>query len=530
MRWNTDDTIRITKIAYWSPWHDSPMRIEALGVGKRFAGVAALTGVTLAIRSGEVHALIGENGAGKSTLINVLAGAYGPDAGTLAWDGSPLSFASPLQASQRGIAVIHQEPQLIASLPGLDNLFIGGPFPRRGPLIARGRMREQAEACCTALGFELPLSSLVAELSTTQRTLLALARCMLREPELLILDEPTAALTQRDTEILFAAVEGLRRRGKAVLYVSHRLEEVLKIADRISVLRNGLGVGTFASGGQTRATLIEAMSGRRDVADQRAGARPHPRRLLGEPLLEFEHVASRDGRVRDATLALHAGEILGVYGLAGSGRTELLETAVGLRRLGHGCVRLLGRVLQSPAVGASPRRAAGRGLVLVPEDRRAHALVMTMRVRENLTLPFLRRFSWHGVVARRRERSHAVAAMRALDVKATGPEQTIAELSGGNQQKIVFARALALQPRVLLCDEPTQAVDVGIRAAIHELLRAHRAAGGAVLVVSSDLDEMLELVDRVVVLRDGTTVAALENRGLSGETVLGWCFAGAKPS
>lgn len=503
------------------------MELDVASVSKAFAGVSALVDVSMSLRGGEVHALIGENGAGKSTLINVLAGVLAPDAGTLRrGDGTRLRLASPLQAMRHGIAVIHQEPQLVASMSALDNLFIGERFPRHGPtpFIARRRMREQAQACCATLGFELPLARPVAELSATQRTLLALLRCLMREPDWLILDEPTAALTNRDAQHLLGLVDALRRRGKCVLYVSHRLDEVLQIADRITVLRNGRRVGSFSAGTQTRAGLIEAMSGRSEAAHTQGGAAA----VRGAPLLELDGIGSRDGRVRDATLSLHAGEMLGLYGLAGSGRTELLETLVGLRALARGQVRLRGEPLQSPIEHSTPRQAAARGVVLLPEDRRAHALVMGMRVRENLTLPFLARFARAGLVARRPERAQALQSMHALDIKATGPEQIIAELSGGNQQKVVFARALAMAPTVLLCDEPTQAVDVGVRAAIHELLREHRARGGAVLVVSSDLDEMLGLTDRIVVLRDGVTVAALDNRGLSGDDVLRWCFGPAR--
>ena len=500
---------------------EQPVQLDVSGVSKSFAGVAALTEVSLLVRAGEVHALIGENGAGKSTLINVISGVFAADAGQLRWRGEALTFASPKDAARSGVAVVHQEPQLIASVTALDNLFIGARFPTRRftPLIARDAMRRQARAACDALGVVLPLDALVAELSATQRTQLALVRCTMRAPELLILDEPTAALTSRDAQQLLAVVNTLRQRGTAVLYVSHRLDEVLQIADRITVLRYGRSVATLNAAGQTQASLVELMSGQRASEPLAAPAPP----TRGAVLLQASGLCSTDGRVHAVSLSLHAGELLGLYGMAGSGRSELLEMLVGLRPRASGELGVGGL-----AVGrSSPRDAARRGMVLIPEDRRHHALVLAMRVRENLSLPYLRRFARGGWLNRKRERAHAVDAMRAMDIKATGPEQTVAELSGGNQQKLVFARALAMQPTLLLCDEPTQAVDVGTRRAIHQLLRRHCDDGGAALVVSSDLDEMLALADRIVVLREGRSVTTLNGPGLSAQDVLHWCFAAA---
>ena len=582
--------------------------LELRGVTKNFAGVPALSEVSLALRAGEVHALIGENGAGKSTLINVLSGAFEADAGELRWRGEPVRFASPLHAARRGLAVVHQESQLIGSMTGLDNLYLGEPFPTvaRTPWIALAAMRRRADQAWRSLGLVgvvLPLDALVAELSATQRTWLALLRCMMsrsdqrgsemqvhpkrghgkcepeirepgmreserREPErreserretemhetdmrgpgecapmcgpeILVLDEPTAALTSRDAQQLLGLVDALRRRGTAVLYVSHRLDEVLQIADRITVLRNGRRVVVLDAAQQTQAGLVEAMSGPGNAglnaglntglsaglnAGHNAGhVAARAAATHGPALLELRDLATVDGRVRSVGLTVHEGELLGVYGLAGSGRTELLETLVGLRARRAGAMRLVGVDYRPDG----PRQAARRGVVLIPEDRRADALVPGMRVRENLTLPFLRRLARAGWIDRAGERQQALVSMRALDIKATGPEQTIAELSGGNQQKVVFARALAMAPKLLVCDEPTQAVDVATRRAIHALLQRQRSGGGAVLLVTSDLGEMLELADRIVVLREGRSVATLDNRGLASADVLRWCFGTA---
>ncbi len=503
--------------------------LEVRGVSKAFAGVAALSGVSLTLAPGEVHALIGENGAGKSTLIHVLTGALAADAGTVLLQGAAFAPASTAQAAARGVAVVHQEPQLVASLSALDNLFIGKEFPVLTGLgrwlIDRASMRQRAAQACASLGLSLPLDALVADLSVTQRTQLALVRCLMTQANLLILDEPTAALTSTDAQQLLSQVDVLRQRGKCVLYVSHRLDEVLQIADRITVLRNGAVVTTVAAQGQTPASLIAAMSGRTDppaaVSNQAVPASTH-----AAAVLEVTHASTADGKLRNASLTLHAGELLGLYGLAGSGRTELLELLLGLRA---------GRVDALMAQGQpvhinNPQAASARGWVLIPEDRRGHALVLNMRVRDNLTLPFLERFATargFGCLSWSREREAAVTAMHGLNIKATGPEQSVVELSGGNQQKVVFARALAMNAKVLLCDEPTQAVDVTTRRAIHQLLREHCARGGAALVVTSDLTEMLELAQRVVVLREGVTVANLQGARLHAPEVLRWCFDAA---
>jgi ribose transport system ATP-binding protein len=500
--------------------------MEVRGVSKAFAGVAALSQVSLTLAAAEVHALIGENGAGKSTLIHLLTGALRLDAGSLHLRGQAFAPASPADAAARGVAVVHQEPQLVTSLSALDNLFIGQKFPAwaglgRG-LIDRTAMRQCANQACAALGLSLPLNALVADLSTTQRTQLALLRCAMSEPDLLILDEATAALTSTDAQQLLHQVQALRKRGKAVLYVSHRLDEVLQIADRITVLRNGAVVTTLTAREQNAASLIAAMSGQ---ADEPPVARANAKRTPTTPVavLDVKQASTADGKLRAASLTLHAGELLGLYGLAGSGRTELLELLVGLRAGRVDALLSQGQTVRNN----SPQSAAARAWVLIPEDRRGHALVLNMRVRDNLTLPFLKRFAnarGLGWLSLKRERAAAVNAMQGLNVKATGPDQSVAELSGGNQQKLVFARALAMNAHVLLCDEPTQAVDVATRRAIHRLLREHCARGGAALVVSSDLNEMLELADRVVVLRDGVTVAHLEGARLNASEVLRWCF------
>ncbi len=482
-------------------------------LSKSFGGQAALQSVDLSLRAGEVHALVGENGAGKSTLIKVLTGVTAPSGGELRWNGQPVRFADPAQAQVLGIRAVHQERQLVAGFSALENLYLGLPYPQRAGRIDWRAMRESAQRRQAELGLELPLSALVQDLTPTQRTLTELLRAVMRPSRLLILDEPTASLTDHDAQLLFALIRRLSAEGCAVLYVSHRLDEVLELADRVTVLRGGQVAAAFGRGEVGAEQLVSAMSGAAPERGPSASAADHSAEHAaqspGGVLLSAHHLASRDGRVRDVSFTLRSGEILGVYGLAGAGRSELLETLAGLRKCSAGMLQW-----------AAPRPSA----VLIPEDRRAHGLVAQMSLRENVTLATLAHHTRRGVLSRASERRASQQAVEHLHIRAAGVEQRVGELSGGNQQKVVLARALAQQPGVWLCDEPTQAVDVLTRRAIHALLRGQAAGGAGVVLVSSDLGEMLEVAQRVLVLSAGRSVALLEGAALTQEAVLRACY------
>ncbi|WP_019588698.1 sugar ABC transporter ATP-binding protein [Deinococcus apachensis] len=476
------------------------------GLNKRFGTQAALQGVDLSLAAGEVHGLVGENGAGKSTLIKVVSGVYAPSAGELLWDGAPTHFTGPDAAQARGIRVLHQDRQLVPGFSVLENLYLGSAYPRRAWGVDWSSMRRAALALQDEWGVRVPLDELAQHLTPTQRTMTEVLRAVLVRSRLLILDEPTASLTHHDADTLFALIHRLRKEGTAVLYVSHRLAEVLDLADHLTVLRGGQVSARFGRGEADAARLVEAMSGQATVREEGAPTRvPAP---PGRPLLTVEHLATRDGRVRDVSLTVSAGEVLGVYGLAGAGRTELLEALAGLRARSGGTVRW----------------GEGTRAVLIPEDRRGHGLMGHLSVRENTTLATLADHTSWGVVHRTRERQAVAGAMRALNIRASGLEQPVGELSGGNQQKVVFARALARRPNVWLCDEPTQAVDVMTRRAIHHLLRAQASEGAGVVIVTSDLGELLEVSDRALVLREGRDVAELSGGELREEAVLRACY------
>lgn len=477
-------------------------------LSKSFGAQTALRGVDLTLRAGEIHALVGENGAGKSTLIKVLTGVILPSDGELCWDGVPVHFSGPSQSQARGIRAVHQERQLVPGFSALENLYLGLPYPQRAGRVDWAAMRSAAQQRQTELGLHLPLAELVQDLTPTQRTLTELLRAVMRPSRLLILDEPTASLSDQDAQRLFALIRHLKSEGCAVLYVSHRLEEVLDLADQVTVLRGGQVAARFARGEATAQKLVTAMSGETAAASAQLPT-DSPLRPLGPVLLDVQHLASRDGRVKDVSLTLHGGEILGIYGLAGAGRSELLETLAGLRARSSGRLEW-----------ATPKPTS----VLIPEDRRAHGLVASMGLRENVTLATLSRHVRRGVLSLKSERRAAQEAVDTLQIRAAGTDQRVSELSGGNQQKVVFARALAQQPQIWLCDEPTQAVDVLTRRAIHRLLRAQTDRGAGVIFVTSDLSELLETAQRVLVLSAGRSVALLEGAELTREAVLRACY------
>lgn len=496
--------------------------LAAAGITRRFPGVLALSDVSFDVHAGEVHALVGENGAGKSTLVKILTGVYGPDGGTIAWDGRPVALPDPQAAYRLGIAVIHQERQLVPEFTGFENLFLGRAYPRRlaGLAVDWPAMRRKARAVMGDLGVAVPLDVPVSQLSPAARTVMELLRANLSDCRLLFLDEPTAALTDHEAEALFGMIRRLQEQGTAFVYVSHRLEEIFRLADRITVLRNGRHAATLPAAGSQKRQLIELMAGQPVPETDDTAAQPVPV-PGGAPVLAVRNVATADGRVRGASLTLHAGEILGLFGLAGAGRSELLAALYGDSRVVSGVVEFMGR----PVIFRSPAQALAAGVVLIPEDRRGHALVMNMNIRENTTLPVLGRHRWGpGIIRRRAEARDVGALMRNLGVKATGPEQGVATLSGGNQQKVVLAKSLISRPRIFLCDEPTQAVDVMTRREIHQMLRRLAAAGAGVLFVSSDLSEVLEVSDRVVVMRSGRSAATLERAAADPGTVLHICY------
>jgi ribose transport system ATP-binding protein len=494
--------------------------LQAIGISKSFPGVQALDGVSLSVSAGEVLALLGENGAGKSTLMKILAGVHAPDAGQLFLDDAPVHFSGVADAMARGIILIHQELNLADNLSVSANLFLGNEDIRGGVLgwLDRRGMTERARGLLQRVGLDVPPNRLVGELPLGQRQLIEIARALSRKARVLIMDEPTSSLTQRETDRLFEVIAELKRAGVAVIYISHRLMEVQTVADRVVVLRDGRNSGELARADINHRRMVELMVGRdlkqffrRGHASAAAEDREeHPVRL------EARDVCYSGGPLTPVSFAVRGGEIVGLAGLVGAGRTELAEALFGLRPLVSGQVRLDGR----PTAIRSPGDAIAAGLLLAPEDRRQYGLVLEDSVQHNLGLPNLDRNSRFGLISPRRENDMARRLCARLRVRTPRLSQPVGLLSGGNQQKVVLGKWLARQPRVLILDEPTRGVDVGAKSEIYALMDELAAAGIAIVMISSDLEEVLGMSDRVLVLHEGRLAGELSRAALSEQAIM----------
>jgi ABC-type sugar transport system ATPase subunit len=465
--------------------------LEFHDISKSFGAVQALRGVSFSVAEGEAHALVGENGAGKSTLLKILAGILRPDKGTLVWQERPLHLGSPRDALERGIGMVYQEMLSFPNLTVSGNIFAGREIVRAWRLRER-EMRRRTQELLAQLHLRVDPDARAESLSAAHRQLLQVARALAFDCRILVLDEPTTSLTDAEADHLFAVLDTLKQRGATLLYVSHRLPEVFRLCDRITVLRDGAHAGTFSKADVTPQRIVAAMVGRE--LPPRA---EHAAVAEGPPVLELRGL-TRKPCFEDVTLTVRAGDIVGLFGLVGSGRSELLETIFGLYPAHSGKVVVSGR-----ATGVSSARSAARaGIALVPEERQRQGLFFNLALRHNLVLP---RRTAEGSVAIRPavERREAERLLKAWRIKAPSVDALPDALSGGNQQKVVLAKWLATSPRVLLLDEPTKGVDVGAKFEIHEIIREQASRGLGCLVVSSDLPEVLALCTRILVMREG---------------------------
>ncbi|OMI06938.1 sugar ABC transporter [Bradyrhizobium brasilense] len=474
------------------------------GINKRFGGVRALRDVNLEVRAGEVHALLGENGAGKSTLIKILSGVHAADSGTIEIAGKPATFDSPARSREAGIAVVYQDLSLVESLSVADNLLLGREPRTRFGFVRERELMARAGAFLSELGIPLDTKAAVGSLPFAYRQMTEIAKALMGEVRLLILDEPTSSLTSDEVRILFDAIGKATRRGVGVIYVTHRLNEVFEISQRVTVLRDGANAGTFVTAETDMKRLVNSIIGTDRLAPAASRAEPAVARSFDpSPVLSLSRVSN--DRLSAVELSVMKGEIHGLAGLIGSGRTEILETIFGLRPVDSGTCQIDGR----PWLPRSPADAIDHGVALVPEDRHLQGLVLDHSIERNITLPRIPHFSRWGFMQQRAAARRADAAVARLSVKAQGASSLVRTLSGGNQQKVVFGKWNDPRPRVLLLDEPAVGVDVGAREEIYGVIRNAARDGTGVLVVSSDLVELIELCDRISVIVDGRVARTL---------------------
>jgi ABC-type sugar transport system ATPase subunit len=481
--------------------------LAARGLSKSYGGVRVLHGVDFELHAGEVHALVGENGAGKSTFVKILAGAVRAESGGVELGGAPLPAGDPLAVRRLGVSVVHQEFTLVPELDVVDNVFLGRERGR--PFLRRAEMARAVRARLDELGVDVDVHVPVGQLSVAQQQLVEIARALELDAAVLVLDEPSASLSAREVTRLLTVVRQLRDRGLGIIYISHRFDEIFAVADRVTVFRDGRHVATAAAAGLDRSQLITWMVGR-EVSEEFPARDPKP----GAPALEVRGLSAA-GRFRDVSFTVREGEIVGLAGLVGAGRTSTALAIVGAID-SDGDVRVRGEQLRL----RTPADAIDRGLAYLTEDRKGRGIFAELSTSTNITIAFLRAFAPSGFISDTRERDAATRAARDFDVRAATLEQPAGTLSGGNQQKMLLARYL-LEPRtVVILDEPTRGVDVGARAEIYALMNRLTSAGLAILMISSDLPELIGMADRVVVMREGRVTGEIERSALTPEVVM----------
>ncbi|MGF6596170.1 monosaccharide-transporting ATPase [Paraburkholderia sp. GAS448] len=493
-----------------------PPLLEMQDIQISFGGVPALRHAQLSVAAGEVHALIGQNGAGKSTMIKILTGAYRRSGGIIRFEGREIDFRTPKEAREAGISTIYQEINLVPFRSVAENIFLGRE-PRRFGLIDWRAVQQRAAALLESFGLQIDVKKPVGSYSTAIQQMVALARAVSSDAKMVIMDESTSSLDEREVELLFNVVRKLRDDGRAVIFVSHRLDELYALCDRVTVMRDGQTVAQSAMADMGKLQLVTTMLGRTlaAVVQDDSAAREANLARRGSQTLSAHHLALHP-KVSDVSLDVHAGEAVGLAGLLGSGRTETMRLLFGADPVAQGTLEIDGK----PVALKSPQDAIARGLAYLTEDRKAEGIVPELSVRDNLTLVCLRTLSKHGIVDVKRQQAIVERFIASLGIKLRSPDQPIRELSGGNQQKVLLARWLATQPKLLLLDEPTRGIDVGAKADVAKIVRELRDSGLAVLLSASELEELTAVADRAVVIRDGRTVAQLNGTEMSEASIM----------
>ncbi|MEV6878711.1 sugar ABC transporter ATP-binding protein [Amycolatopsis sp. NPDC051128] len=490
--------------------------VRMSGIRKEFPGVLALDGVDFRMFPGEVHALMGENGAGKSTLIKVLTGVYGVDAGTIELNGDDVAFSGPGEAQSAGISTVYQEVNLCPNLSVAENVCLGRE-PRRFGRIQWGPMRRRAEELLARLDVHVDVSAELSTCSIAVQQLVAIARALDVDARVLVLDEPTSSLDAGEVEQLLKVVRSLRDQGMAILFVSHFIDQVFAVADRMTVLRNGKLIGEYRTADITPVDLVTMMIGKElAVLEDLEDSGPSRAEVAGAPVLLAAEDLGRKGGVAPFSLDIHAGEVVGLAGLLGSGRTELARLLFGADHADSGTVQVDGK----PTTLRTPRAGLDHKIAFLSENRKAEGLVEELTVRENIVLALQASRGWARPLSRRRQDEIAEKYIKALDIRPANPEALVGNLSGGNQQKVLLARWLITEPRLLILDEPTRGIDIGAKTEIQRLVTQLSAEGMAVVYISAELDEVLRLSHRVVVLRDRKVVAQRENQALTADDIM----------
>jgi ribose transport system ATP-binding protein len=482
--------------------------LEMKGIGKTFPGVKALQGVSLTVREGQVHALLGENGAGKSTLIKILSGAYTKDEGQIFFEGKPVEIRAPQDAQALGISTIYQEFNLARDLTIAENIFLGH-LPKKGFAVDWDKVKAGSREILNTLGVDLPVDTMVSTLSVAEQQLVEIAKSLNRQTRILIMDEPSAVLGEKDLDKLFQVVRSLQARGIGIIYISHRLKEIFELADEVTVLKDGRYIDTKLVSEVTMDDLVKLMIGR-DLKDVYPKRDPAP----GEVLLEVNNI-SRSKLVHDVSFKLHAGEIIGFAGITGSGRTELVRTIFGADPF-RGEMKVMGK----PYRPHSPAEAIKHGIALVTEDRKAQGLLLKQSVAINTTVSGLSRLTRFGIIQLGRERALVKKMIQELSIKTPGPNFIVVNMSGGNQQKVILARWLSVGTKILIMDEPTRGIDVGSKSEIYQIMHELTKQGVGVIMISSELPEVLGMSDRIMVMRQGTIVKELSRAEASEEVVM----------
>ncbi len=487
--------------------------LEAKGISKRFPGTQALAGVSLSLLPGSVHAVVGENGAGKSTLMNVIAGVYQPDEGSVSVDGLPVVITDPYVAQKLGIGFVHQEIALCPHLSVAENIFMSTINDSTRFVVNMKENYQKAADLLSSFGADIDPRQRVSQLRVSQQQVVEIAKALSMNCRVLILDEPTSALTEDETEALFAIVRRLKDSGIGVLYISHRMREVFDNCDTITVLRDGHHIDTVPTAATTAASVVNMMVGRAltDLYPPKLTAEPDG----GEVLLEIRGLASR-ADFRDVSFRLHRGEILGFFGLIGAGRSEVAKTVCGLQERTAGEVLLGGKSLRIGSYSDAIRE----GIVYLTEDRKSEGLFLPMSTGTNISALDLRAVCTRGLINRRKEAALAERFVTMLHIRTTGVQQKVASLSGGNQQKVLIGKLLAIAPKILFMDEPTRGIDVGAKSEIHRLLRDLADEGVGVIVISSDLPEVIGLCDRVLIMHEGSSRAVMKGRDVAEGAII----------